>query len=688
MRADRLPRVQLDYIVPKGGLDLVTAPMRRTPGSCRAAENFECELEGGYTRVRGYSRFAGQPNKEKLQFYDATIRAAFTGSSTDMGVYSSCMVYGKTSGATGRVLYKITSSNVSMYTKFLVVDRMYTQLAAWIQDSYPSLTADIRLYDVSGAFVADEELGVMGENGEPSPYGFPVDFDGTVSLEGAPTLITGSSPEDLALIRYYCSIALNFEIGPVDVGWGIDDTLILGVVDTPFGLRVFSRFFDASGSSYYVKVSKLAEVTYNRNYWAWTSVSATWSVDPAAPAQPEVPQYLERVQYNFSGAAGEEKVYGVTGAGQLFCLTPSTDTIDFLPTGMAVDKPEHVAAHKNRLFLSFGGSLQFSTAGDPTDWSPVTGAGELAVGEQIIRLQSVVGGDSSVLLVYTTSRIYGLYGDKDTDFNLVLLASEIHVEPDSIQMLDRPVFVTDYGLTTLSASDTFGNFQSSTLSRHVAPYLSEKRRTIVSSVVVRSKNQYRIFFDDGSGLYCTFDNGKLVGIMPVRLPVAPNTFLTYVDDEANEDITLFATPTEPFVFRMDNGNDFYASPINYSLFLSFSNSKGARVNKSYRKAALEIQAEGEFVAFEASADLDYASMGTAPTPFVDIENPGQNLFSNWDEALWDEFVWDGYNLTPAELSLDGTGENISIVVKGSSYLVSPFTLSGVTLQYITRRLKR
>lgn len=681
MKADRLPQVKLDHVVPKGGLDLVTAPMQRKPGTCRAAENFECDLDGGYTRIAGYARYGLQPNLDRQQFYDVSLRGNFTGASTYALIYNSSLVVGKTSGASGRLCTKVTAGTLASVLSTLAAGTNYTS-STYLSTGTPVLAA--RMYDVSGVFELGEEVVLLTE--ERAEYPILYSFDGTVTVESVPEPISGVTPAALALEKYYSVVGVLLDVGPSVAAVG--GLMMLGVVDAPIGPYVFAKSLNTSSGTTYLYVVRPQQITtLPRNYWGWTTASA-WSVTPASAWQPEVPDYVEAVKYNFSGAAGEDELFCVTGAGQAFEFTPSTDTVTFLPTGMATDKPEHVAAHKNRLFLSFGGSLQFSTAGDPTDWSPVTGAGELAVGEQITKLQSVVGGSESVLMVYTTSRIYGLYGDATADFRLILLASDIHVEPDSIQMLDRPVFITDNGITVLSASDTFGNFQASSLSKQIAPFLNQRRRRVVSSTVVRSKNQYRVFFEDGSGLYCTFDNGKLVGILPVRLGVTPISLMTYFSEVDNEDVTLFCSTTTPWVYRMDNGTHFDGYDIDYFLLMSFASSRSARVNKAYRKATLEIQSDGGYVAFDAAGETDYASMSTAPTPFATVENPGESALSNWDEALWDEFVWDGYSLTPTELSLDGSGENVSIMLRGQSEIVSPFTLAGVTLQYINRRLKR
>ena len=62
-------------------------------------------------------------------------------------------------------------------------------------------------------------------------------------------------------------------------------------------------------------------------------------------------------------------------------------------------------------------------------------------------------------------------------------------------------------------------------------------------------------------------------------------------------------------------------------------------------------------------------------------------YSTWDTSYWDTMVWDG-GFTPAEVVLDGTGENIQLTFTNAVNYVEPFTLTGALLHYNVRRLLR
>jgi hypothetical protein len=711
MRGSDLPQVKLDYIVPKGGLDLVTPPLLMPPGACRSAQNFEVDLEGGYSRIGGYERWAGQTSWTKQVYQEAALRL-YAGSTQafPFGV----KIRGDTSGATGRLLGKLSDHTVNsvrvagsdlsdfVYPGYLSERFLYC---------YLNTEKVVFLYEVSGTFILNENLSVLAEDenyinrglAPTSPYGeqiidlritsLPVGLPQTTpllyeteldrariagrgSVLGPANVIASGAPYFQA-IESLQGLPLVFMTGEY-FGWTLETALY--------------AIYPSVKHSYH----SVGEVFYG---YEWTSAANDkWSGWGGGPIGTVPPLYLESVKYNFSGATNNERLYFVTGSTAAFSFhllpaDPGHQTrrgiYNTIPTGMATDVPEHIAAHKNRLFLSFGASLQFSTAGDPTSWSPVTGAGELAVGEQITKMQSVIGGDVSVLLVYTTTRIYGLYGDASTDFRLVLLASDIRVDPKSIQMFGQPIFLTDRGVMFLNAVDAFGNFKLDAVSNQIAPMLKRLTGRLTTSIVIPEKNQYRLFFDTGESLYFTFAGTKLIGVMPVYYDRVVEFIHRYQDEELDENILLFANNRNSRrVYSGDIGPAFDCRTIDAHFFLSFDSNRTARVNKSYRHAALELQAEEGYVTFKASFEADYATRQTLPTPEPEVTGSAVNAYSAYDDALWDEFYWDGNRVSPQELSIDGNGENFSFGVSSSSYLTWPFTLSGVILHYIVRRIKR
>ena len=57
----------------------------------------------------------------------------------------------------------------------------------------------------------------------------------------------------------------------------------------------------------------------------------------------------------------------------------------------------------------------------------------------------------------------------------------------------------------------------------------------------------------------------------------------------------------------------------------------------------------------------------------------------WDSFIWDAFVWDGLSLSPSEIEVTGTAENIAIRIDCNADYIQPFTINSLILHYMIRR---
>jgi hypothetical protein len=62
--------------------------------------------------------------------------------------------------------------------------------------------------------------------------------------------------------------------------------------------------------------------------------------------------------------------------------------------------------------------------------------------------------------------------------------------------------------------------------------------------------------------------------------------------------------------------------------------------------------------------------------------------SRWDSFFWDNFFWDANKIEPAECGLEGTAENISMLISGSFTYVPAFTINSILVHYNPRRMMR
>ena len=57
----------------------------------------------------------------------------------------------------------------------------------------------------------------------------------------------------------------------------------------------------------------------------------------------------------------------------------------------------------------------------------------------------------------------------------------------------------------------------------------------------------------------------------------------------------------------------------------------------------------------------------------------------WDEFVWDQFVWDTNEVSPTEIEVTGTAENMGIFITSTSDQFPSFTINNIILHYSPRR---
>ena len=279
-----------------------------------------------------------------------------------------------------------------------------------------------------------------------------------------------------------------------------------------------------------------------------------------------------------------------------------------------------------------------------------------------------------------------MYGSSASDFNLVTYSTGAGAVPFSIQNMAQTLTFDDRGAVAIRAAQEFGNFTQSTLTNSVAPFVRERGSTLTYSSLNRNKSQYRLFFSDGSGLYITIVNGKLMGCMPVYFPNP--VFCAYEGKKTTgEDIMYFGS-TDGMVYQMERGPSFDGADIEFFLQLNFSSAKSPRTLKRYRAASIEIAAErSSQIDFYFSYILGYDSAEYNQASSIPYSKFAGS--ARWDNFTWDNFFWDSANGTePVRCELDGTAENIALYFSGSTNYTEPFSINSILIHNTPRRMMR
>lgn len=409
---------------------------------------------------------------------------------------------------------------------------------------------------------------------------------------------------------------------------------------------------------------------------------ATITGDSAALSLPAGGRY-DLITHNFFGLSDYRRIYGVNGIGRGF----EWDGSVFVPirTGLsdALDKPTHISVHKNQLFLSFaGGSVQHSGIGDPYAWSVLLGAGEIGIGQEVTNFLSLLG----ILVITAKNKVSVLYGDDSANWNLRDISADSGAIAWTIQdMGTAPVFLDDGGIRTLQATDQFGDFRMGTLSFLIDPIFAARRRRGVlpiGSIRLRAKNQYRLFYDNGS-VITMYVGGEAPEFLSQQLDHTVRCSAVGEDSNGNE-IAFFGSDNG-FVYQIDAGTSFDGEEVEAFLRMAHNNLGTPFLEKRYHGISLELDAS-PLNTIGIVADFGYSDPDRPDVVEETFEVRGGGGF--WDEDYWDEFYWSQPSEGVAHASIDGQGPNISVVISSQATYERPYTVTGMTIFYSHRRAIR
>lgn len=682
----QLPQVKTKTILLGGGLDLESPMMAIGEGFALEADNYEPNLNGGYRRMMGFERLDGRLSPSDQPYY--TIEVA---DSTVIAVGAT--ITGGTSGAQAVVTIKDDTLNllgVALLTAGFQVGEVVGTTTVVVPESlnnYPNekisaiwelATQDYYRDLIQPVPGTGPVLGVWHWLGKTYAWR----SNGTVAV------MHESSATGWQAVTLYR--LLQWDGGTLAEGDLLEGDTITGA--TSGASAVVKRFVKVSGAygssaAGYLVVDVTGAFVDNENIQKGaTTLFVANGVDTAIQFTLGS-SHFEFVNHNFSGSPDTYYMYGVDGVNRGFewdgtILTP-------IVTGNTVDAPNHIEAHTNHLFFGFdGGSLQNSATNTPLVFNSLLGSAEIAVGDNIQGLKSVAG---DALLVSTDRGVQGLYGQNIDNWQLQIISIDGGDAGNTLDVIGAPMMVTRRGIQRIDASDRFGNFESSTVSRRINPLLRSwlMVKELIGVNIVRDKNQYRIYFNDGTGIVLTADQLYGQQQLPQFTTFRRDEFLpscvASVARSGSREVILFGGENG-YVYQEEKGNSNDGTDMQYALRLPFHHLGSPMVRKSFKW--LDIESDVERTAdLRVSYEYSDGASHTSVSPIRDYEFQGGSR-AYWDEGNWSEFNWNDEIISRENLSLTGAGHNISVLFFGNNATTAPFTINAITYQYLPRRLRR
>lgn len=222
---------------------------------------------------------------------------------------------------------------------------------------------------------------------------------------------------------------------------------------------------------------------------------------------------------NYYGDESWRAMYGCNGAGRAFSYDGTYFQKIFTGAPVDKDKPRHIRSYKSlagtngALALGFqSGSVICSVPGEPENYDGALGAIEVSAGSPVVGLANMQG---TTLGIFTLDGVYGIKGLSSTS-ELISLKPKVGAIEYTVQEAGNDVLYCDvYGINSLSQSDLYGDFVGTPLSAKISSWLQPRLRKttdetqgavpgiVRASMIVRAKNQYRLFFEGGYALSAT-----------------------------------------------------------------------------------------------------------------------------------------------------------------------------------------
>jgi hypothetical protein len=667
-----------------GGCDFETPPLSIPSGFCRAAQNYEVAVLGGYERVMGYERYSGRPSPSAgtAVVLDITLTGAIAVGNTVTGVTSAATgVVIAVPNATSIVVTKVSGAfttsapwdvlNVSGTPQATMTAAAHGASTALLRAQYKNLAADQYRADIAVPTGSGNSLGGIRFGG--------VLYTWRNNAAGTATNLWKSTSTGWSQITLYNEI--SFTVGAIAIPAEAATLAQGGVTATLKRLVLTSGTFAAGTAAGRLIITNPAGGDFGAGAATLTG-GVTCTLTAIQTAITLLPSGAYKfVVTNFGGSVNTKRIYGCDGVNRGFEF--DGDILVPITTGMTADAPSRVHAHKLQLFFSFGGSVQHAAPGTPYVWSVITGAAELGMGDTVTGFQSQPGSEAvGALAIFTRNRTSILYGTGVSSWQLLAYRDEIGAYADSIQDVGYTLFCDDQGITSLKTAQSFGNFAHAALSARIKTWVGGKRGLVMASCVVRDKSQYRLFFSNNYVLFMTF-SGKHPAFMPIKLNVSPTWAWSSEESDGSE--VVYFGATNGMVYQMEKGTSFDGDAIIHNISLAWDFLKSPRLLKRFHNCALEVSGSG-YAAFDFSYSLAYASALVA--------QPGTQTttmsFSSglWDEAglTWDSGIqWDGTTLAPSLLDMGGEAENVSLIIRGSSDYHEAIKFSGALIHLTPRR---
>jgi hypothetical protein len=668
-----------------GGMDTISASLEALPGTLRGAVNFEQMQEGGYQKSGNYEAFDGRTSPSSSTYLVIEPDTIFN------PIVVGATATGFSSSATGVVALVVTAYIVVTKVTGIFIAGELLKVGGITVGTIGSIIYGLSQTEdneAAAAAAAIYRLDIQKVPGSGAVRGVAVlnsavyawrDNAGGTAL----AIYKASASGWTAVPLYY---ELSFTLGSTQPAEG--STLVQGAVSATIkrvalesgtwgGANAAGRYIITipSGGSFIAGALTTGGAGTVPGAGAGVYHGTQITLLPGGRIQTD--------NYTFNGLATTRGIFGCDGINREFELRD--DILVPLTTGMGSIRAGAVKAHKAKLILAYGSSLQNSSEGTPYAWSAVTGAAEIATGDTIVCLRTISGSESNAaLFVACTHSIFVLYGNSSSSWSLRPYSSSRGCVKYSDQDSGKTLVLDTDGFVDYTPTQEYGNFATELVSLKVSPLVRE--RQVYASVFVKALGRYRCFFTDGTiitGTQMRTKDGFYYSWMPQQLPITVNVA---VSEEVSGIQRTFYGDTEGYVYEADKGRSANGESIYCALKLSCLHQKAPFIEKTYRGCYVEGSSSGPF-SISVAAVFDEDQPNTeALRQELDIDMHG--VGGVYDLTTYDASYYDIGERDRRLFDIEGMGCSVSPIIFSDSAVQLTFKLRFLAILYNMRKLTR
>ena len=428
-----------------------------------------------------------------------------------------------------------------------------------------------------------------------------------------------------------------------------------------------------------------AKVNGSANTDIYFSTGSGWGAKLNSDTRPGSGKH-RFVRYNWTGI---ERIIGVDGLNDPFRYEGfATDTYTLLDASGTPADPKYIAEFQNHIFYggysSNTGAITFTVPLDETSYAAIDGAGEIVVGDTIVNLRRF----REQLIIFCETSIWKLVGTSKFNWELSPITYNIGLAAaDTVQEIGGDLyFLAADGVRTLSATERIGDVELAVVTRKIhslIPNIFPITQDNISTVLIRNKNQYRLFYSPTSlaatqskgllgGIRAvdgapTWEWGELRGIKPFTLD---NGFISNIE-------TIIHGGFDGFVYQQENGTDLNGTSIESVLQLAYNNLEDPTIRKTLYKVTIFHTTEGSI---NISVPLLYDFQEPdklQPAAFTMDSASGLSVYGT---AVYGTALY-GTGSLPAHKELvigSGFQSSFKFITKDSN---PPHTIQGYALEY-------